>query len=77
LAGDCALFDTPETRNDFKLKKDAEERKLHRMAKVHNILKQWQRSRTLCTTQKEYRARNKQMTDVQSISDTEQIMKAS
>jgi len=40
------------------MKKEAEEWKLHRMAKVHNFLEMWQGSQNLCATQKESLAQN-------------------
>jgi hypothetical protein len=65
------------TENDSELKKEAEERKLHGMAKVLQILETWQGSQNRCATQEESRAQNKQMTAVGYISDTEEIVKAS
>jgi len=59
------------------MKKEADEWKLHRMAKIHNILEMWQGSLNLHATQRKSRARNKHMTAVVSISDTEEILKAS
>jgi hypothetical protein len=38
LVGDCEVLDTAETENHLELKKEVDERKLHRMAKVHNFL---------------------------------------
>jgi len=61
----------------MELKREAEEKKLHRMAKVHNFLEMWQGSQTLRATQKECHAQKKQMTAVGYISDTEEIVKAS
>jgi len=51
LAGVNHALDSLETDNDLELKREAEERKLHRMAKVHNVLEMWQGSQYLCTTQ--------------------------
>jgi len=59
------------------MKKDAEESKLHRMAKVHDILEMWQGSHILCATQKKSRVQNKQINAVEYILDTEEIFKAS
>jgi hypothetical protein len=56
--------------------REAEEKKLLRMAKVHNNLEMWQGSQNLQATQKEYRAQKEQMTAAGYISDTEEIMKA-
>jgi hypothetical protein len=63
--------------NDSEMKKEVEESKLHKMAKVHDFLEMWQGSQNLCATQKESRTQNKQMTAVGYISDTEEIVKAS
>jgi hypothetical protein len=77
LAGTDPELDTMNTENDSEMKKEAEERKLHRMAKVHDFLEMWQGSQNLRATQKESRAQNKQMTAVGYISDTEEIVKSS
>jgi len=77
LAGGCAGLDTTETEHNLELKKEAEKRILHRMAKVHDFLGMWQSSQNLCATQKESRAQNTQMTARGYISDTEGIIKAS
>jgi len=77
LAGTDRALDTPHTENDSEMKKEAEERKLHRMAKVHDVLEMWQGSQNLHAAQKESRAQNKQMTAVEYISDTEESVKAS
>jgi len=70
-------LDTTNTENDSEMKKEAEERKLHRMAKVQDFLEMWQGSQNLRATQKESCAQNKQMTAVRYISDTEVIVKSS
>jgi len=70
-------LDTTNTENDSEIKKEAEKRKLHRMAKVHDFLEMWQGSQNLRATQKESRAQNKQMTAVGYILDMEEIVKAS
>ena len=77
MAGADPELDTMNTENDSEMNKVAEERKLHRMAKVHDLLEIWQGSRNLCATQKESCAQNEQMTAVGNISDTEGIIKAS
>jgi hypothetical protein len=59
------------------MKKAAEEWKLHRMAKVYDILEMSQGSQNLRATQKESRSQNNQMTTVGYISDTEESVKAS
>jgi len=63
--------------NDSKMKIAGEERTLHRMAKVHDILETWQGSQHLPATQNESCTQNKQMTAVWCISDTEVIVTAS
>jgi len=77
LAATDQELDTPHTTNDSEMKKEAEERTLHRMAKVHDFLEMWQGSQNLLATQKESRAQNKQMTAVGYISDTQESVKAS
>ena len=59
------------------MKNDAEQRKLHRMAKVHDFLEMWQGSQNLRATQKASRPQHKEMTAAGYISDTEDIVKAS
>jgi len=77
LAGADQELHTTMTENDSAMKKDAEERKLHRMAMVHEVLEMWQGSQNLRATQKESRVQNKQMTAIGYISDMEEILKAS
>ena len=77
LAGADPQWDATNTDNNSELKKEAEERKFHRMAKVHDILEMWQGSQYLRGTQNESCAQNNQMTAVGHISDTEVIVRAS
>ena len=77
LASTDRELDTTNAENDSEMKKAAEERTLHRMAKVHNFLEMWQGSQNLHATHKESRAQDTQMTAVGSIPDTEEIVKAS
>jgi len=72
LAGNYPVLDRSESDNHSELKREAEERKLHRMAKVHDLLEIWQGSQHLLTAQKESPSQNKQMTAVGYISDTEE-----
>jgi len=58
------------------MKNVAEERKLHRMAKVHDFLEMWQGSQNLHATKEVSRAQNKQMTAVGYILDMEEIITA-
>jgi len=62
LVGADPQLDATNTENDSEMKKEAEERKLHRMAKVHVILAMWQGSQNLCGNHKESCTRNKEMT---------------
>jgi len=50
LAGTDPELDTMNTENDSEMKKEAEEQKLHRMAKVHDLLEMWQGSQNLHAT---------------------------
>jgi len=77
LAGADPELDTMNTENEKEMKKEAEERKLHRMAKVHPFLEMWQGSQNLHATQMQSRAQNMQMTAVGYISDMEEIISAS
>ena len=44
LAGDDPVLHPDSTDNDMEMKREAEEKKLHRMAKVHDFLEMWQGS---------------------------------
>jgi hypothetical protein len=76
LAGTDPELDTTNTENDSEIKKEPEEKKLYRMAKVQDFLEMWQRCQNLRATQKESRAQNQNMTAVGYLSDTEEIVKA-
>jgi len=77
LEGDDPAFDTTNTENNSEIKKEAEKRKLHRMANVHDFLEIWKGSWNLHAIQKELCPQNKQMIAVEYILDTEEIVKAS
>jgi len=77
LAGDDPILDPTSTDSDMEMKREAEEKKLHRMAKVHDLLEMWQGSQTLRATQMESRTQNKQMTAIGYISYTEELVQAS
>ena len=77
LAGGNPALDTRNTENDSDMKKEAEERKLYRMAKMHDFLEMWQGSQNVHATQQESWAQNKQLSAVGYISDTEAIITAS
>jgi len=76
LAGADPELDTTNTENNSAMKKEAEEWKLPRMGKVHDILEMWQGSQNLHGTEKKSCTQNKQMTAVGYILDTEEIVKA-
>jgi len=63
--------------DDSEMKREAQQKKLHRMAKIHHFLEMWQGSQNLHAAQKESSASNMQMTAVGYISDTEDIVKVS
>jgi len=77
LAGTDPESDTINTENELEMKKEVEERKLHRMVKVHNFLELWQGSQNRHATQKESRTQKKEMTALGYIPDMEEIVKAS
>jgi hypothetical protein len=77
LPGTDPELGTTNTETDSEMKKEPEERKLHRMAKIHDFLDMWQGSQNLHATQKESHAQNKEMTAVGYILDMEEIVKAS
>jgi len=70
------VLDTMEVENDIELMTEAEERKLHRMAKVNNFLEMWQGSQNLHATQKASRTQNTLMTVIGYVLDTEEIINA-
>jgi hypothetical protein len=77
LAGTDPELDTTNTQNNSEKKKAVEERKLHRLAKVHDFVEMWQGNQYLRAAQKESHTKNKQITAVGYISDMEEIVKAS
>jgi hypothetical protein len=71
------VSDKMNTEKETEMKKEAGERQLHRMAKVHNIWEMWDGSQNLCAALMRSRTQNKQITAVGYISDTEDIVQAS
>jgi hypothetical protein len=59
LAANCAALEPTGTENYLELKIKAEERTLHTIAKVHDVLEMWQGSQNLHATQNETCAQNK------------------
>jgi hypothetical protein len=70
-----ALTKNPE--NDSEMKNETDDRALHRMAIVHDLLEMWQGRQTLCAIEKESRTQNKQIPTVGYLSTTEDIVNAS
>jgi hypothetical protein len=64
LPGNDPVLDPSSPDSDMEMKREVEEQKLHRMAKVHTFLEMWQGSQTLRATKKESRAQNKKMTAI-------------
>jgi len=56
LAGDDPVLDPDSTDNNMEMKREAEEKKLHTMAKVNNIMEMWLGTQTLRATQEASRA---------------------
>jgi len=59
------------------MKQAAQKWKLHRIAKVHDVLEMWQGSQNLHATPKESWAQHMQMTAVEYILDAKEIGEAS
>jgi hypothetical protein len=76
LAGDNSVSDTINTEHHLEIMKEVEERKLHRMAKVNDLLDMWQRSQNLHATLKKSHIQNKLMASLGSIYDTEMLVNA-
>jgi 5'-deoxynucleotidase YfbR-like HD superfamily hydrolase len=70
-------LNTTNTEHNSEIKKQLEERKLQRMAMVHDMLEMWQGSQNLSATKGECHAQYKQMTAIGYISDMEQLVNAS
>jgi hypothetical protein len=77
LGCDDPALDTTNTDNEWEMRKEAEERILHSMAKVHDLLQMWQGSQNLLATLKQSGAQCRPLTAVGYISDTEEMVKVS
>jgi hypothetical protein len=77
LAGNDPVLDMIEAEIDIELKREADERKLHRMAKVNDFLEMWQGSQNPRATLSESCAHTMQITAVGYISATEDIVNTS
>jgi hypothetical protein len=62
---------------DFEMKREAQERKFHRIAKVYYFLEILQGSQNQCATQKKSPAHNTPMTTEDYILITEEIVRTS
>jgi hypothetical protein len=77
LARNNPVLDTTEAENNIALKRKAEERIFHTIAKGYDLLGMWQGSQNLRATQKASRPQPKQMTAVGYLLNTEEIVDAS
>jgi len=77
LAADDAVLDATNPDNDLEIKRQVVQKKLHRMAKVHDFREIWLISQNVFATQKESHTQNKHMMELGYISDTEAVVKAS
>jgi hypothetical protein len=68
LVGDNPKSDTTNIVNEWEIKIDTEERKLHRLANVYICLGMWQGIQNICATRKESRTQHKRMTPAGCIS---------
>jgi len=76
VAGNDSALDMTDRENDFELNTEAEEIQLHRLAKVHDFVEMYQGSQNLYGAQKESHTQIKQMTAIEFISHTEEIVQA-
>jgi hypothetical protein len=70
-------LDNTMTENNSEMKKEAQNRKLPRMAKVHDFLEMWQGSQNICGVQRGSCTQNKKRITGEYILDTEEILEAS
>jgi hypothetical protein len=77
FAGDDLAVDLTNPQNKLEIKIEPEEKRLHKWAKVHDVLEIWQGSQNQQSTQKYSCTQIKPMTATEYISDTEEIAKAS
>jgi len=71
LAGTDPELNNMNPENDSEMNREAEQRTMQRMAKVHGMLQMWQGSQNLHGALEESRVHNKQMTTMGYTSDTE------
>jgi hypothetical protein len=76
VCDDSALH-TSNTEYTVELSSEVEKGTLYRMTKVHDFVAIWQGSLNLHATPKELQAPNKQLTDIEYVSDTGEIINVS
>jgi hypothetical protein len=76
FAGEDPELHPTSVYKDMELKTEAEQKMLHRMAKVDDCWEMSQGSQNLQAIQKQFFTQNKQMTAIEHISVTEEIIKA-
>jgi hypothetical protein len=76
LAADILITHPLDPDNDAEIKKEAEQKKPQRTAKVHDFLEMWLGSENLHSTQKAMHTQNPQMTAMGYISDTEETVES-
>jgi len=74
LASNDPVLDPTSTHHNMEMKREVEEKKLHRTAKLHDISEMRQGSQNLQATKKESCPQNKLMTTIEYISDTKEIV---
>ena len=65
-----------KTEQKLEMHREAEEKNLLKMARVQHCLEMWQARQNLCGPQKESPTQIKQLTPIEYIFDTEEIIKA-
>jgi len=76
-ASDDSELDSTRADNEMEMKREAKQKKLHPIPKVHDFVEIRQESQIQRATQKKSRAKHKQMPAVGYISDAEEIVKVS
>jgi len=66
-----------ECEHNVEMKREVEERILHRIAKVHDLLEMWHGSQNVPAMQKESSTQNMQISAVRYISVTDEIVRVS
>jgi hypothetical protein len=77
IVRDDSALHTSNTEYTLELSSEVEKRTLYRMAKIHDFVAMWQGSLNQHATPKELQAPNKELTDVEYVSDTGEIINVS